>query len=132
MKLSELCARVLLPLWDRDFYKNGGPPCELACVFAAEPSHPIRAMLLLLLRVLRLPLWLLLVLLLLPCTAAAAACPAPYPARVAAAAAAAAARGAAAAGTTGARAPKRRVVVDEMEEAARATPSKLSHAGRNA
>ena len=39
---------------------------------------------------------------------------------------------AAAAGTTGVRAPKRRVVVDEAEEAAPATPSKLSHAGRNA
>ena len=132
VRLSELCARVPLPLWERDFYENGGPPCKLACVSAAEPSHPTRALLLLLLRVLRLPLWLLLVLLLLlPCTAAAAACPAPHPARVAAAAAAAA-RAAAAAGTTGARAPKRRVVVDETEEAAPATPSKLSHAGRNA
>ncbi len=131
VRLSELCARVPLPLWDRDFYEHGGPPCKLACVSAEAPSHPTRAMLLLLLRVLRLPLLLLLVLLLLlPCTAAAVACPAPHPARVAAAAAASA-RAAAAAGTTGARAPKRRVDVDETEEAAPATPSKLSHAGRN-
>ena len=28
VRLSELCARVLLPLWERDFYENGGPPCK--------------------------------------------------------------------------------------------------------